>query len=168
MAASVPGYLMRDARKTDISAIHALMREMAEFEKLTDTFRATPESLLSNFFGVQPAAQCLVIAQEAAPDVPIAYIIWFHNYSSFLDRRGLYLEDVYIAPAHRGRGLGSWVLQHLAARAVELGCGRFEWVVLDWNRNAVDFYRHHGAELLADWRIVRVTGEALQRLATRH
>lgn len=167
MPTPVPGYLLREARPSDVPAIHALMREMAEFEKLTDTFKATPASLHASFFRPQPAAHGLVITTESDPATAIAYIMWFHNYSSFLDRRGLYLEDVYISPAHRGRGLGGWVLKHLAAMAVELGCGRFEWVVLDWNQNAIDFYKHHGAEILDGWRIVRVTGEALKRLATR-
>jgi GNAT superfamily N-acetyltransferase len=143
------------------------MLEMAEFEKLTDTFKATHSSLRASFFGPEPAAHCLVITTESAPDTAIAYIMWFHNYSSFLDRRGLYLEDVYISPAHRGRGLGGWVLKHLAALAVELGCGRFEWSVLDWNQNAIEFYRHHGGQILHDWRIVRVTCDALQQLAAR-
>jgi GNAT superfamily N-acetyltransferase len=163
----IPGYDLRPATESDIPAIHALMLEMATFEKLTDIFQATHESLRASFFGAEPAAHCLVITPQDQPAAVIAYIMWFHNYSSFLDRRGLYLEDVYIAPAHRGRGLGGWVLRHLAALALELGCGRFEWVVLDWNENAKDFYRHHGGEILDDWRVVRVTGEALRRLATQ-
>ncbi len=167
MPTPVPGYDMRPATESDIPAIHALMCEMAVFEKLTDIFQATHASLHASFFGPQRAANCLVITTQDDPGTAIAYIMWFHNYSSFLDQRGLYLEDVYIAPAHRGRGLGGWVLKHLAALAVELGCGRFEWVVLDWNENAINFYRHHGAEILDDWRVVRVTGPALQRLATR-
>ena len=167
MPIPVPGYALRAARETDLAAIHALMREMAEFEKLTDTFKATPQSLHTSFFGAHPAAHCLVITTEAAPEAAIAYIMWFHNYSSFLDRRGLYLEDVYISPEHRGKGLGGWVLKHLAALALELGCGRFEWAVLDWNDHAIEFYKHHGGQILNDWRIVRVTGEALQQLATR-
>ncbi|WP_298019343.1 GNAT family N-acetyltransferase [uncultured Castellaniella sp.] len=167
MPTPVPGYILRPATESDIPAIHALMLEMAVFEKLTDIFKASHDSLRASFFGAEPAARCLVITTEGAPDTAIAYIMWFHNYSSFLDRRGLYLEDVYISPAHRGQGLGGWVLKHLAAMAVELGCGRFEWVVLDWNRNAIDFYKHHGGEILDDWRVVRVTGEALQRLATQ-
>lgn len=167
MPTPIPGYILRPAAESDIPAIHALMVEMATFEKLTDIFKATHASLHASFFGPQAAANALVITPDEAPDTPIAYIMWFHNYSSFLDRRGLYLEDVYIAPAHRGRGLGGWVLKHLAAMALELGCGRFEWVVLDWNQNAIDFYRHHGAEVLDDWRIVRVTGAALEQLATQ-
>lgn len=161
----VPGYILRPAIESDIPGVLALMREMAEFEKLTGIFKATEDSLRNSFFGPEPAANCLVIVPEDQANAPIAYIMWFHNYSSFLDKRGLYLEDVYITPEHRGRGLGGWVLKHLAQLAVALDCGRFEWVVLDWNRNAIDFYEHHGAEILDDWRLVRVTGEALQRLA---
>lgn len=167
MPTPISGYILRPATASDIPAIYGLMLEMAQFEKLTDIFKATPATLQASFFGPEPAAHCLVITTEAAPKTAISYIMWFHNYSSFLDRRGLYLEDVYISPAHRGRGLGGWVLKHLAAKALELGCGRFEWVVLDWNQNAIDFYKHHGAEILDDWRMVRVTGDALQRLATQ-
>lgn len=156
---------MRPATEADIPAIHSLMLEMAEFEKLTDIFHATHDSLRNSFFSEKPAANCLVITTESEPDTAIAYIMWFHNYSSFLDKRGLYLEDVYIAPAHRNRGLGGWVLKHLANLAIELGCGRFEWVVLDWNQNAIDFYKHHGGEIMDEWRIVRVTGDALHKLA---
>lgn len=165
--APVPGYDLRPATESDIPAIHALMLEMAEFEKLTDIFQATHDSLRNSFFSPEPAARCLVITTAEDPATAIAYIMWFHNYSSFLDRRGLYLEDVYITPAHRGRGLGGWVLRHLAALAVELGCGRFEWVVLDWNENAIEFYKHHGAEILDEWRVVRITGEALRNLAAQ-
>uniref|UniRef100_UPI003341E981 GNAT family N-acetyltransferase n=1 Tax=Castellaniella defragrans TaxID=75697 RepID=UPI003341E981 len=141
------------------------MREMAAFEKLTGILRATEDSLRASFFGPAPTAHCLVIVPADDDRTPIAYIMWFHNYSSFLDKRGLYLEDVYITPEHRGRGLGGWVLKHLAKLALDLDCGRFEWVVLDWNQNAIDFYQHHGAEILDDWRVVRLTGDALRRLA---
>ena len=158
-------YQLRPAVAQDTPHILGLMREMAEFEKLMDIFKATEASLLKSFFSDQPSAQCLVAHTEDNPALPVAYIMWFHNYSSFLDKRGLYLEDVYVQPAHRGNGLGKMVLKHLAKLAVELDCGRFEWTVLDWNQNAIDFYKHHGAEILPEWRIVRVTGEALQRLA---
>ncbi|TAL88459.1 MAG: GNAT family N-acetyltransferase [Candidimonas sp.] len=158
-------YQLRPARESDIPSIHALMREMAVFEKLTEIFKATHDSLRASFFGSQPAAHCLVIHPNVEPDRPIAYIMWFYNYSSFLDKRGLYLEDIYVQPEHRGRGLGSMALRHLAQLAVKHDCGRFEWTVLDWNQNAIDFYTRHGAEVLPEWRIVRVTGDALQRLA---
>ncbi|MGB6105702.1 MAG: GNAT family N-acetyltransferase [Pusillimonas sp.] len=142
------------------------MREMAEFEKLTDIFKATDETLRNSFFGTQPAAHCLVAHTESQPGAPVAYIMWFHNYSSFLDKRGLYLEDLYVQPAHRGKGVGKMALKHLARLAVEHDCGRFEWAVLDWNQNAIDFYKHLGADVLPEWRIVRVTGDALRRLAS--
>ncbi|WP_245150632.1 GNAT family N-acetyltransferase [Pollutimonas harenae] len=141
------------------------MREMAEFEKLTDIFKATEETLRNSFFSERPAAHCLIATLRDKPELPVAYIMWFHNYSSFLDKRGLYLEDLYIQPAHRGEGLGKMALQHLARQAIEQDCGRFEWVVLDWNQNAIDFYKHLGADILPEWRIVRLTGNALQRLA---
>lgn len=157
---------MRTAKRSDIPAIHNLMYEMAVFEKMTDVFQATHESLLKSFFSEHPSANCLVITTDKEPEQPIAYIMWFHNYSSFLDKRGLYLEDIYINPAHRQKGLGAWVLKQLAKKAIELDCPRFEWVVLDWNQNAIDFYKHHGAEILEEWRIVRVTGAALENLAS--
>lgn len=163
--AGAPDYGLRQARAQDVAQIHALMREMAEFENLTGIFQATVHSLHASLFGEQPAARALVAHPQGRPDTVIAYALWFHNYSSFLDRRGLYLEDIYVQAAHRGRGIGRMVLRHLARLAVELDCGRFEWTVLDWNRNAIDFYESHGASVLPDWRIVRLTGEPLRRLA---
>lgn len=165
MSEFIKGYTLRPARPADIPAILGLMRDLAAFEKLEHIFSATPESLRNSFFADEPSAHCLVITPEDQPDTPISYIMWFYNYSSFLDRRGIYLEDLYIDPAHRKQGLGAAVLRHLAKLAVEQGCGRFEWVVLDWNKNAIDFYEHQGAQILHDWRVARVTGEALQRLA---
>lgn len=141
------------------------MQEMAAFEKLTHLLQATEASLENSLFGPEPAVHCLIGHPTQEPETAVAYAMWFHNYSSFLDRRGLYLEDLYIQPAHRERGLGRQALRHLAKIAVESGCGRFEWVVLDWNHNAIDFYRHHGAQILDEWRIVRLTGDALRRLA---
>ena len=165
MSDAAPQYLLRPARSEDIPHIHKLMLDMAEFENLTGIFKATPDSLHQSLFGDRPAVNCLVGATASAPDAPVAYIMWFHNYSSFLDKRGLYLEDLYVDPAHRGQGLGKLALKHLAQLAVELDCGRFEWSVLDWNRNAIDFYEYLGAQVLPDWRIVRVTGDALKKLA---
>lgn len=162
----IAGYQLRPAQESDIAGIHALMWDMAVFEKLTDIFSATPDSLRHSFFSTTPSAHCLVITTHANPATPVAYIMWFYNYSSFLDKRGLYLEDIYIDPAHRGKGLGSACLKHLARHAVAEQCGRFEWVVLDWNQNAIDFYQRHGAQILPEWRLVRVTGDALSQLAS--
>lgn len=164
MAATTP-YIIRPATPQDIPGILDLMRELAEYEKLLDIFKATEDSLRASLFGRTPAAECLV-AQRTDEQEPalLAYAIWFHNYSSFLSRRGLYLEDVYVRADQRGQGIGGALLRQLAAIAIERGCGRFEWTVLDWNQTAIDFYESLGADVLPEWRIVRVTGAALDKL----
>lgn len=158
-------YVLRAATPEDIPQIIHLMRDMAKFEKLLDQFEATNELVHQSLFTDNPTAHALVITPRDQPEHLVAYIFWFHNYSTFRAKRGLYLEDIYIAPEHRGQGLGSLVLKHLAKKAVELNCGRFEWVVLDWNQNAIDFYEHHGATVLPEWRIVRLEHDALFNLA---
>ncbi|CAM3686996.1 GNAT family N-acetyltransferase [Bordetella bronchialis] len=165
MSATIP-YLIRPATPNDVPGILALMRELAEYEKLTDIFAATEDSLRASLFGRTPAAECLVAQRTDIEDGPalLAYAVWFHNYSTFLCRRGLYLEDVYVRADRRGQGIGGALLRKLAAIAVERGCGRFEWTVLDWNQPAIDFYESLGAEILPEWRIVRVTGAALDKM----
>ena len=165
MSEFIKGYVLRPATPTDIPAVLGLMRDMAAFEQLEHIFKATAESLRNSFFSDQPSAYCLVITPEGQPENVISYIMWFYNYSSFLDRRGIYLEDLYIDPAHRKHGLGAAALRHLAQLAVSQNCGRLEWVVLDWNQNAIDFYKHQGAQVMEDWRVVRVSGDALRNLA---
>ena len=155
---------IRPAEARDVGAIVALMRELAEFEKLTHLFVATEADLADALFGERPAAEALVAEQDGAI---VAYALFFHNYSTFVGHRGLYLEDLYVQPAQRGTGLGTAMLRHLAALAVERRCARFEWSVLDWNRPAIDFYEKMGATVLPDWRIVRMTGDALHALAAR-
>lgn len=158
------GYILREATAHDIPQILQLMTDMARFEKLLDSFQATEQTLQDNLF-TSPAVNCLVIYHRDAPQTLVSYIMWFHNYSSFKAKRGLYLEDIYIAPEHRRLGLGQQVIQYLARQALALDCGRFEWVVLDWNQSAIEFYEHMGASVLPDWRIVRVEGTALEHLA---
>ncbi|WP_414451985.1 N-acetyltransferase family protein [Burkholderia sp. 22PA0099] len=138
------------------------MRELAEFESLTHLFVATEADLDDALFGPNPAAGALVATQDGAV---VGYALYFQNYSTFLGKRGLYLEDLYVQPACRGTGLGTRLLRALAALAVEQRCGRFEWTVLDWNQPAIDFYERLGATVLPDWRVVRVTGEQLEALA---
>jgi GNAT superfamily N-acetyltransferase len=158
-------YIIRPAAPDDVPGILALMRELAEYEKLTDIFAATEDSLRASLFGRTPAAECLVAQRTDGQETGLlAYAVWFHNYSTFLCRRGLYLEDVYVRADQRGMGIGKALLQQLAAIAVERGCGRFEWTVLDWNQPAIDFYESLGAEILPEWRIVRVTGPALDKM----
>ncbi len=158
----MPEATIRAATPADVAAMLALMRELAEFEKLTDLFVVTEADVHAALFGPRPSAEALVAENGGRI---VGYAVFFHNFSTFLGRRGLYLEDLYVQPAQRGSGLGSAMLRHLAALAVERQCGRFEWSVLDWNQTAIDFYERMGASVLPDWRIVRITGDALDRLA---
>jgi len=140
----------------------SLVRELARFEKLEHQVVASEEQLRQELGAARPVIEaCLAWDGEQA----VGFALFFHNFSTFLGRRGLYLEDLYVVPAARRRGVGRALISHLASVAVARGCGRFEWAVLDWNRHAIDFYRSIGAELLSDWRICRVTGDALGRLA---
>lgn len=154
----------RPATAADLPAIVGLIRELADFEKLSHMVVVTPESLHPHLFGPRPAAEALVT--EVQGEV-VAFALFFTNFSTFLGQPGLYLEDLYVQPAHRGAGLGKALLAHLGALAVERGCGRFEWSVLDWNQHAITFYEKMGATLLPDWRICRVAGEALSAFERR-
>ena len=160
MNAPVP--TLRPATLDDVPAIVGLIRELAEFERLLHLVEVTPESLAPQLFGPRPAAEA-VVAEVGGQTV--AFALFFPNFSTFLGRPGLYLEDLYVQPAHRGTGLGKALLQHLAALAVARGCGRFEWCVLDWNERAIHFYKAMGATLMSDWRLCRVSGEKLLALA---
>jgi GNAT superfamily N-acetyltransferase len=155
-----PPFEVRAAEPRDVPAIVGLITELAEFERLTHLLQVTPQSLHPHLFGPRPAAEAMVA--QLGGDV-VAFALFFTNFSTFLARPGLYLEDLYVQPAHRGRGLGRALLERLGALAVERGYGRFEWSVLDWNENAIRFYEKMGASLLPDWRICRVTGPALER-----
>lgn len=151
-------HTLRPAAPADLPAIVGLIRELAEFEKLSHLVVLTPESLHPHLFGARPVAEAVV--GEAGGQV-VAFALFFANFSTFLGRPGLYLEDLYVQPAHRGSGLGKALLSHLGALAVERGCGRFEWSVLDWNERAIGFYERMGATVMPDWRICRLTGDAL-------
>ncbi|ATF85092.1 MULTISPECIES: GNAT family N-acetyltransferase [Burkholderia] len=153
---------IRDAQPDDVADLVALTRELAQFESLTHLFVATEADLADALFGRNPAAGALVATLD---NEVVGYALYFQNYSTFVGKRGLYLEDLYVKPACRGTGLGTRLLRAVAALAVERKCGRFEWTVLDWNRQAIDFYERMGATVLSDWRVVRVTGEALDALA---
>lgn len=148
----------------DVPALRGLIAELADFEKLTHLMVATDRDLHEALFGARPACEAVLLRPEAGA-APIAFALYFHNFSTFLGRRGLYLEDLYVQPAHRGKGYGKALLLHLARLAIERGCGRFEWSVLDWNVDAQRFYESLGATVMPDWRIARVTGDALSRMA---
>ncbi|MDE2370856.1 MAG: GNAT family N-acetyltransferase [Burkholderiales bacterium] len=151
---------IRSATPDDVEAIVALIRELAEFEHLAHLVVVTPQSLAPQLFGPRPAAEAVVAEVGGAV---VGFALFFPNFSTFLGRPGLYLEDLYVRPAHRGSGIGKSLLEHLGALAVDRGCGRFEWSVLDWNANAIGFYERMGAKLLPEWRICRVSGDALER-----
>jgi GNAT superfamily N-acetyltransferase len=153
---------IRPARPEDVGAVHAMIRALAEFERLAHLCVATEADLEAALFGPRPAAEVLVA--WAGPE-PAAFALYFHNFSTFLGRRGLWLEDLYVRPEWRRRGCAQALLRSLAGIARERGCGRFEWAVLDWNTPAQDFYRSLGASVLPDWRIVRVVGDSLVALA---
>lgn len=155
-------HTLRPATPADLPAIVGLITELAVFEKLGHLVVVTPESLQPHLFGPRPAAEAVV--GEVAGRV-VAFALFFTNFSTFLGQPGLYLEDLYVQPEHRGTGLGKALLSHLGALAVERGCGRFEWSVLDWNQRAIDFYERMGATVMPDWRICRVTGDALTAFA---
>jgi GNAT superfamily N-acetyltransferase len=150
---------LRAAEPRDVPAIVGLIRELAEFEKLTHLVEVTPQSLHPHLFGGKPVAEAVVAERDGGV---IGFALFFTNFSTFLGKPGLYLEDLYVQPAQRGRGVGQALLEHLAALANARGYGRFEWSVLDWNVDAIRFYERMGATLLPEWRICRVTGEALR------
>ena len=153
---------LRQARMEDVDLILELIRGLAEFEKLSHQVQVTREQLQSTLFGARPAAE-VVLAFDG--ENVVGFAVFFANFSTFLGKPGLYLEDLYVRPEFRGRGHGRALLRHLATLALERGCGRFEWTVLDWNESAIEFYRRQGAEVLPQWRICRVTGEALAQMA---
>jgi GNAT superfamily N-acetyltransferase len=161
-AMSNAAFTLRPATRADLHDIVGLIRELAVFEQLEHLVVATPESIEPHLFGPQPAAEVVVaeVAREPGPEV-VAFALFFTNFSTFLGRPGLYLEDLYVKPAQRGLGIGKALLEHLGALAVARGCGRFEWSVLDWNETAIAFYERMGAQVLPDWRICRITGETL-------
>ena len=153
------------ARPEDAALIVALVRELAQYERLLHEVRMAPDDVVRDLFGPRPDAEA-VIAREG--DEAVGFALWFHNYSTFAGRPGLYLEDLYVRPAFRGRGHGEALLRYLARLALERGCARFEWAVLDWNAPAIAFYRKLGAVAMDDWTVQRVTGPALHALAFGH
>ncbi len=153
---------VRQATAVDVPLILSFIRQLAEYERLSHEAVMTEEILRQSLFGPRPSAEVLLGYSGGAP---VAFAVFFHNFSTFLGRSGLYLEDLFVIPEMRGRGFGRAMLIQLARIARERKCGRFEWSVLDWNEPAINFYKSLGAVPMDEWTIFRVTGPALDRLA---
>lgn len=167
MSAADGPFAIRPAAPGDVAELLRLIRALAEYEKLTHLMVADEAALADALFGARPAAEALIATESGNTPHPVGFALFFHTFSTFLGRRGLWLEDLFVLPEHRGRGLGRALLAHLAGIARQRGCGRFEWSVLDWNTPAIGFYEAMGATLLPEWRIARVTGDALVRFGVR-
>ena len=159
---ALPGLIIRDAGEQDVPLILSFIRELAVYEKMLDDVVATEDGLKEHLFGERRVAEVLIAEWEGAP---VAFALFFHNFSTFLGRPGIYLEDLYVRPEMRGKGIGKAMLSRIANIAKKRGCGRFEWSVLDWNEPAIAFYRSIGAVSMDEWMLFRVTGEALDSLA---
>jgi GNAT superfamily N-acetyltransferase len=159
-----PVVRLRPANEADTLQILSFIRELGEYEKLAHEAVADEATLAAQLFGERPAAEVVIAEVDGNP---AGFALFFHNFSTFLGKRGLYLEDLFVRPEYRGLGLGRRLMIHLAKLAVERDCGRFEWSVLDWNKPAIDFYRGLGAAPLDEWTVQRVAGDALAALAAR-
>ena len=157
-----PATEIRDATVDDAALILRFVRELAAYEKAPDAVAATETDIRQSLFGTDAIVHAVICEMD---EEPVGFAVYFFNYSTWLGRRGLYLEDLYVSPAHRRAGAGKALLKHLAGVARSLGCGRMEWSVLDWNTPAIRFYESIGAEPLHEWVGYRLAGEALRRFA---
>ena len=146
----------------DVPVIAELIRGLARYEKLEHEVRTTEEKLTDTLFGERRYAETLIAEEDGEP---LGFALFFHSYSTFLAQPGIYLEDLFVKPEHRGRGVGRALLERLAQVAVERGCGRLEWAVLDWNKDAIGFYERLGAKPNSEWTVYRLAGESLHSLA---
>ena len=161
---AVPGLLLRPATASDAALILRFIIELAVYEKEPDAVVTDEAGIAASLFGEGATARALIAELDGAP---VGYAVWFANYSTWLGRNGLYLEDLYVTPAMRGRGVGKAILRHLAGLAVASGCGRMEWSVLDWNAPAIAFYESVGARPQSEWTVYRLTGDALTDFAAQ-
>ena len=162
---TIAGISIAPVQPGDLADLLAMIRALAEYEKLSHLVVADQAALAKALFGEKTVVEALIARESQEGGSPAGFALFFPTFSTFLGRGGLWLEDLFIYPAHRRRGIGRALLSHLAGIAHERGCGRFEWAVLDWNAPAIQFYERLGATLLSDWRICRVVGPALDRLA---
>ena len=161
---------IRPVREEDVEVVCGLIHALARYERLESHCKATSEQLREELFGPRAVIGCVLaweVNEATGAKRPVGFALYFYNFSTFLTRRGLYLEDLFVVEDARRRGYGKAIIRHLAQKALDEGCGRFDWSVLDWNQPAIDFYEGLGAEVLLDWRICRLSGEALLRAAGR-
>lgn len=158
----IPNFTLKPATESDVPMILWFIKSLAQYEKLLHEVVATEETLHESLFGERPHAEAVI---GYLYDEPASFALFFHNFSTFLGRPGLYLEDLYVIPEARGRGIGKVMLTYLAKLAQERNCGRLEWWVLNWNEPAINFYRSIGAKPMDEWTVQRLTGEPLSRLA---
>ena len=161
---------IRPVRKEDVEVVCDLIHELARYERLESQCKAKPEYLYEELFGPRAVIDCVLAwekNEETGVERPVGFALYFFNFSTFLTRRGLYLEDLFVVEDARRKGYGRALIRHLAQKALEEGCGRFDWSVLDWNQPAIDFYEGLGAEVMPDWRICRLSGDALLKAAGR-
>lgn len=156
------GLTIRFATVADAALVLRLIRGLAEYERMADEAVVTEADVRRSLFGEHPQAEVLIAEIDGDP---AGFALFFHNYSTFVGRRGLYLEDLFVLPNHRGRGIGRALMARLARLATERECGRFEWWVLDWNQSAIRFYESLGARAMSEWTVYRLAGEPLERLA---
>jgi len=154
--------VIRPATAADVPIILELIRELATYERAPNEATATQDQLVDVLFGPRPAAEVLLAFEE---ETPVGFAVFFHNFSTWLGRSGLYLEDLFVRPEQRGKGYGRALLVHLAKIAHERGCGRMEWAVLDWNEPAIQFYKKIGAAPLDEWTVFRLTRDGIAKLA---
>ena len=158
------GFTLRFGDENDVDLILELIRELADYERLSHEVVADADTLRASLFGERLVAEVVIAEIDAEP---VGFALFFHNISTFLGRPGLYLEDLFIRPAYRGRGVGKTMMRFLAQVARERGCARLEWSVLDWNKPAIEFYKGLGARALDEWTVYRVTGAELDELAAQ-
>lgn len=156
------GFMIREAKELDCPLILNFIKELATYEKLLHEVVADLPTLKKHLFGDNPLAKVIIAEYK---DEPVGFALYFHNFSTFLGKPGIYLEDLFVRPAYRGKGFGKQLLSYLAKKAIQLDCGRLEWWVLNWNKPAINFYKSLGAEPMDEWTVNRVTGEALKKLA---
>lgn len=158
----IDGFTIRQAEEADVPQILSFIKELAEYEKLSHEVLATEEDFRQNLFGEKRFAEVVIGEFQS---IPVGYALYFYNFSTFIGKPGIYLEDLYVKPDARGKGFGKALLTYLAKLAVEQNCGRVEWAVLDWNEPSINFYKSLGATLMEEWIVNRVTGDNLLKLA---